>query len=282
MIIGECGCIIELVMHMKSNVNVERIVYTSPTKMPNMDSHEKHELYYLERGKAKYFIENEIYQLEAGDMVFVPKGTFHRNNSEDGKGGVERLLFVFGDSFLGPDAEKYIEEMAQYKHIRVNKETLHKFKEIFAKIETEDKKRDPDYRELERLYLMELLILISRHRIKDAPTTLKPTHHIIQDAAKYISENYASELTLQSLSEIYAMSPGHFSKQFKKITGVGLNEYINIARISAAEQMLAKTNMPISAIARECGFNDSNYFAAVFKRLKGITPKKFSMISVKS
>ena len=267
---------------MKSNVNVERIVYTSPKRMPKMHFHEKHELYYLEKGRAKYFIENEIYQLEAGDIVFVPKGTFHKNNSDDGKNGVERLLFVFGADFLGPDAEKYIDEMKRNKLIRVNKETLHKLKDIFAKIESEDKKRDPDYRELERLYLMELLILISRHRIKDAPTTLKPTHHIIQDAAKYISENYASDLTLQSLSQIYAMSPGHFSKQFKKITGVGLNEYINIARISAAEQMLAKTNMPISAIARECGFSDSNYFAAVFKRIKGITPKKFSMISVKS
>lgn len=267
---------------MKSNVNIERIVYTSPTKMPTMDSHEKHELYYLERGRAKYFIENEIYQLEAGDMVFVPKGTFHRNNSEDGKGGVERLLFVFGDSFLGPDAKKYIKEMSKYKHIRVNKETLHKFKDLFTKIESEDKKRESDYLELLRLYLMELFILISRHRIKDAPPTLKPTHHIIQDAAKYISENYASNINLQSIADIYSMSAGHFSKQFKKITGVGLNEYINIARISAAEQMLAKTNMSITAIARECGFNDSNYFAAVFKRLKGITPKKFSMISVKS
>ena len=258
---------------------VERIVYTRPIKMPKMHFHGRHELYYLEKGRAKYFIDNEIFSLESGDIIFVPKGTFHKTDSEDGGSGVERLLLVFADEFLGPEAQKYIEELKKDKFVRVNQETLHKFKEIFRKIESEDSKRQTDYYELERLYLTELLILISRYRIKDLPITLKPTHRIIQEAAKYISSNYASNLTLQTLADKYAMSPGHFSKQFKRITGVGINEYINIARISAAEEMLTNSNLPITTVATECGFNDSNYFAAVFKRLKGVTPKKYSMMS---
>ena len=75
------------------------------------------------------------------------------------------------------------------------------------------------------------------------------------------------------------MSPSHFSKQFKSITGVGLSEYINVSRISKAEKLLRKTNKPITEIATECGFNDSNYFAAVFKKIKGTTPKKYSMLN---
>lgn len=266
--------------YVKSGIDlVDRIVYTRPIKMPKMHFHNRHELYYLEKGRTKYFIDNEIFNLESGDMVFVPKGTFHKTDSEDNGSGVERLIFVFSDDFLGPDAQKYIDDLKRHKFIRVNKETLHKLKEIFRKIESEDRKRQEGYSELERLYLMELLILISRHRLKESPARLKPTHYIIQEAAKYISENYHANLTLNSLAEQFAMSPGHFSKQFKKITGVGLNEYINIVRISAAELMLTKTNLPITTVATECGFNDSNYFAAVFKRLKGITPKKFSMLS---
>ena len=75
------------------------------------------------------------------------------------------------------------------------------------------------------------------------------------------------------------MSASYFSKQFKSVTGVGLNEYINIIRIGASEKLLLSGNLPITQVAMECGFNDSNYFAAVFKKLKGITPKKYSLLN---
>ena len=79
------------------------------------------------------------------------------------------------------------------------------------------------------LYFNELLILISRHRIKEKYNDLSESYRIIQDAAKYISKNYDGDLTLEALSRRFAMSPGHFSKQFKKMTGIGVNEYINIS-----------------------------------------------------
>jgi len=56
-----------------------------------------------------------------------------------------------------------------------------------------------------------------------------------------------------------------------------LSEYINISRIAAAEKILKSGKYPITRVATECGFNDSNYFAAVFKKYKGITPKKYSI-----
>ena len=130
---------------------------------------------------------------------------------------------------------------------------------------------------MQKLYLRQILILISRLRIKNNVTEFSQSYSIVQNAAKYISENCNSDLTLDALAKKYAMSPSYFSKQFKSITGIGLNEYINISRIATAEKLLLNTDWPITRIATECGFNDSNYFAAVFKKIKGITPKKYSM-----
>ena len=39
--------------------------------------------------------------------------------------------------------------------------------------------------------------------------------------------------------------------------------------------MLTDTDMNITEIAIKCGFNDSSYFATVFKRIKGVTPVKY-------
>ena len=250
------------------------------TKMPRFHFHDKHEMYYLEEGKTKYFIGNEIYLLEAGDMIFVPKGAFHKTDSDE-CGGVERLLFVFDDDFAGEEMKEYIRELKKDKHIRFPREQLYKLKDIFLKIEGEDKKKQKDYYEMERLYLKQMLILISRYRLKEKCENLSQIYTIIQNAARYISENYSGDLSLKTVASRFAMSESYFSKQFKSVTGVGYNEYVNISRVSAAEKMLVKSNKAITEIAADCGFNDSNYFAAVFKKIKGITPKKYSSMNKK-
>ena len=102
---------------------------------------------------------------------------------------------------------------------------------------------------------------------------------MIQNVAKYITSHYAEDLSLQSLSMQFFITPNYLSKQFKKHTDIGISDYINITRVSAAEKLLAETDLSITEIALRCGFNNSNYFAAVFKTIKGITPKKYSLIN---
>jgi AraC-like DNA-binding protein len=251
-------------------------MYRDPSyKMPQAHFHDKHELYYLEKGKTKYFIGNEIYLLEAGDLVFIPKGIFHKTDRLDNS-PAERLLLVFDSEFAGSDFAPYIDELKNLKlvHIPVDKQYL--IRDIIGKIEQENRLRQPGYVVMEQLYLRQLLVLISRYRMKDERQEFNESYRTIQSAVIYISEHYSGDLSLDHLSQKYALSRSRFSKLFKEVTGVRLTEYINITRISAAEKLLAKKSMSITEVAERCGFNDSNYFAAVFKKLKGTTPKKYS------
>lgn len=238
--------------------------------------HDKHELYFLESGQIKYVVGSEIYLLSAGDMVFVPKETFHKTSGEKGMPS-ERVLLVFDDAFVGKEYKAYVDELIENKFIRLPEEHIYKIRDLLRKIEGENRHMFTDYSQMQKLYLKEILILISRHRKKKLNTKYSPLISIIQDAAKFISENYASNLSLTSIAQKYAMSASYFSKQFKSITGVGFNEYVNIIRVAASEKLLISGKMPITQIAMECGFNDSNYYAAVFKKIKGITPKKYSL-----
>lgn len=251
-----------------------RLKHARPYQMPEVHFHAEHELYYLIEGTTKYFIEDELFLLNPGELIFVPKGTFHKTSSN-----AERILLMFDEEYIDEGYQKYIEELTENKHIIISSKHQNKIQDIMYKIEKEDIKQDKDYINMQKLYLKELLILISRHRTTKSTVKFTQSYAAIQDVAKYISSNYATDLSLAALASHFSITPNHLSKQFKKVTGVGLNDYINITRISAAEKFLINTDMSITEISSQCGFNDSNYFAAVFKKIKGITPKKYSLIN---
>ena len=60
---------------------------------------------------------------------------------------------------------------------------------------------------------------------------------------------------------------------FRKETGFGFNEYLNLYRLKKAESILKSGNCPnIAQVAIQCGFNDSNYFSSCFRKMYGISP----------
>jgi len=245
-------------------------------KMDTAHFHNKHELYILEKGRTKYFVDNEIYLLSPGDMIFVPKGVFHQTDKYECD-SYERLLLVFDDDFVGKEYTHYVEELKQNKFVKIPADKLYKFKEILAKAEHENRRKSKDYIEMQRLYLRELLVFISRYRIIGEKSSLKDSYRLIEECAVFISRNPSADLSLDTLAKRFALSTGYFSKLFKSVTGVGLSEYINISRISYAEKLLSSGEKSITEIALKCGFNDSNYFATVFKKIKGVSPKKYSL-----
>lgn len=97
----------------------------------------------------------------------------------------------------------------------------------------------------------------------------------IQEAAQYISENYAGELTLHTVAQRVYMEDTYFSKQFKALTGVGFQEYLTKTRLKAAENLLETTDLTVGQIAQRCGFSAGNYFGDAFKAAKGVSPSRF-------
>ena len=144
---------------------IHRIARKQPLKMDVPHFHNKHELYFLESGQTKYVVGSEIYLVNPGDMVFVPKGTFHKTSGEDGS-STERVLLVFDDGFVGDEYKTYIDELVENNFIRLPEEQVYKIKDLCRKIENENKHKLSDYTEMQKLYLRQLIILISRYRIK--------------------------------------------------------------------------------------------------------------------
>lgn len=71
------------------------------------------------------------------------------------------------------------------------------------------------------------------------------------------------------------MSPSHFSRIFKQQTGFSPYDYVLVSRLNRAKEYLQKTNMTVSEIAYEVGFNSDTNFIFFFKSNTGISPAKF-------
>ncbi len=256
---------------------IERSSRSASFRMPSAHFHKHHELYYLLKGKTQYCIENELYFLEPGDMIFVPSGVFHQTSNtvcDD----MERLLINFNDSTVVESFKPYIDYMAQHKHIRLPKAGQSACRNLFHLMEEETQKHEVDYRLMRELLLGQLLLTISRYRMDDIATHFSPSCQVIREAVRQIGMDYRHEWTLDELCCCYSLSRSYFSKLFNKVMGTGLSEYINAVRINAARDMLAADcSLSITDVAQRCGFHDSNYFAMVFKRLIGLTPKKYAL-----
>jgi AraC-like DNA-binding protein len=71
------------------------------------------------------------------------------------------------------------------------------------------------------------------------------------------------------------LNPSYFSRKFKAVVGTNFKNYVIFARVGRAQQLLINSDLSLAEISNACGFQDSNYFSTVFKRIIGISPAKF-------
>ena len=125
------------------------------------------------------------------------------------------------------------------------------------------------------LCILQLLMLIDRLNSKPPKSTLDEKDMLVNKVAKYIQKNFRSNISLDSLSETFSISKSYLSRRFKTVFGIGINDYITYIRLLHAEKLLQTTDYPITQIAAECGYSDSNYFSTAFKNFKGMTARQF-------
>ncbi|WP_312642194.1 response regulator [Hydrogenoanaerobacterium sp.] len=93
---------------------------------------------------------------------------------------------------------------------------------------------------------------------------------------KYISFNYHnSALSIEEISDEIGMSPAYLCVLFKAQTGKTINGYITDVRVEKAKELLKDGKVKIGEIAKRCGYNDSDYFAKVFKKMVDCSPSEY-------
>ncbi|WP_310605427.1 AraC family transcriptional regulator [Anaerosporobacter sp.] len=97
----------------------------------------------------------------------------------------------------------------------------------------------------------------------------------LQPALDYVPNNYMNEIKTPDMASLCNMSSSYFSRLFNKVMNMNFNDYINHIRLKEAEKLLVSTELNITEISNQVGFNTTSYFIKLFKQNKGTSPKQY-------
>lgn len=107
------------------------------------------------------------------------------------------------------------------------------------------------------------------------PPTDKESERI-NDVINYILKHYNKDIELSTIAEIANYSKAAFCKFFKQRTRKTFTEFLNEVRITQACKLLRNSNLNISQVCFESGYNNVSNFNRQFKRITNTTPKNYS------
>ena len=91
----------------------------------------------------------------------------------------------------------------------------------------------------------------------------------------YIDSHYREELRLSDIAQAMHANAYYLSHVFKEQSGFSPMKYATLRRIGEAQNLLINTDMTITAIAAQIGYNNSNYFQNAFRNAVGISPGEY-------
>lgn len=133
----------------------------------------------------------------------------------------------------------------------------------------------PNYEWICSGLMQSILALLSNeaHRA-DLPSAGKSTDKISELISRIkIVPNL--NITVSECADFCSMSKPHFSRVFKRTTGMSPVQFMLDIRIERAKELLDFTDMHIAEIAEASGFYDQNYFARTFKKITGVSPTQY-------
>jgi two-component system response regulator YesN len=98
---------------------------------------------------------------------------------------------------------------------------------------------------------------------------------VVREVQAYIRKNLSKRLTLNDIAAVFNFSPGYLSQLFSKYAETGFVDFVTMARIEAAREMLANSDAKVFEIAEKLGFGNALYFSKVFKKMTGLSPREF-------
>ncbi len=260
-------------------IYINKLYRSSDYTMSRNHYHYYYEIFYVGQGNCRFFIENHLYDLHAGDFLIIPPHVIHYNRYVT---GCTRYNIYFRTSdlqqFLRVESEELFQDEDLFSHphfYHVHEAYREMFLNHLDTMVQEDKLDDGHTARLLELQLHQFFLYTLRCCSRRDDSGRGDADDPILNASRFITDHYSQNISLELLASRACLSPGYFSKRFRQVTGVGMKEYLNYVRLDHAARELLSTSHSITEVASNSGYADSNYFKDAFKKMYGVSPRAY-------
>ena len=244
--------------------------------------HDELEIIYVKSGFLTVNISGENYIGKPGDAFVVSPGNLHFMGSQTGT--VDYFTFLFPLKYIAFRSDDMLDdkliEPLNSGHLMISPEIKDTVKEqceqlarvYAAEIDKSESKITSQIRK--KIILLQFIHeLWKKGFIVENDTTGRNT--VEKEMVSYIQQNYMWKILLREFGEQFHLSEKYISRYFKEHFHITLSQYVTYLRLEHAKQMLQETDISVTEVAMQSGYQNISYFIRSFKKTYGVSPLKY-------
>lgn len=250
--------------------------------------HKEVELTLVLSGKMEYRINEEIYEIKEGEVLFGNSNTlhagFHRGKEECNYLSITfhpRFLYGYEKSILQTKYVDFIIKNENWSSLKLDeKEACHQeVAERMQEIYELSKSLPEDYEMRVHMLLMEIwhdFYLYFRGLPQENTGSFRNVERI-RSMMEFIQENYDQNIGLEDIAKHTNLCKSECCRFFKKHMNMTIFEYLMYLRIQNSLPLLERDES-ITSAAGKVGFSSTAYYGQIFKRYMNCTPREYKKL----
>ncbi|GGF98308.1 helix-turn-helix domain-containing protein [Paenibacillus abyssi] len=245
--------------------------------------HREMEMLLVLAGNLDVYVDDEYYQLGAGDVALIGTSQLHRDRSI----GLPLHYIVlqfdleqFFDHSTMPYMRYFFEakyplSLANYifsEHPEIKVQVANVIQEIYDEVT----RKEAGYELAVNILIKKILLLLLRNDARKVLAEREDFDRVrMKPVLDYVEARLTDRIQVDEVCKLANMSYYYFVKFFKKSVGLSFTEYVNYRKIKWAERILLTKDLSISEVGEQIGMPNMAHFYKMFKKYNNCSPKEF-------
>lgn len=244
--------------------------------MINEHSHPTWEFYLQLHGLTRWRAGRQLWTVRPGDLLGVPPNTVHAMAEESGA-NIHFIYAAFDPSRsfarMGGLSEAWSGQPGVI-HLPGVADLVDPFAQLVGEVTTNQEFFGAGL----KLAVDRITLELSRRLRPTSRRRALGTHPAVQEIQSVLDRDFDRAWSLKQLADRVSLAPNYLAGLFSAELGRGPHEYQTERKIARAKQLLAASDLSITAIAIEVGFSSGQHLSRTFRQLTGLTPTGYRNI----
>ena len=244
--------------------------------------HDEFEIIYVRSGFLTVSISGESYIGKTGEAFVVSPGNLHLMGSQSGT--VDYYTFLFPLKYISFRTDDMLDEKLleplNSGHLMIcprvkdtAKELCEQLIEIYMAKKEESESKIATQVRTKIILLQFILEMWKKGFVIENDTSGR--NIVEKEMVSYIQQNFTGKISLREFGEQFHLSEKYISRYFKEHFHITLSQYVTYLRLEHAKQLLQDTDIPVTDVAMQSGYQNVSYFIRSFQKAYAVSPLKY-------